>query len=78
MRPLRAIIGVAFVAAAAGAACSDDPSSAPAPSTPDGGGERADANASDAGETIVDLAYNLLKRAYNLDEPAATRTPELV
>jgi len=32
----------------------------------------------DAGETIVDLAYNLPKRAYKLDEPAATRTPELV
>ena len=32
----------------------------------------------DAAETIVDLTYNLPKRAYKLDEPAATRTPELV
>ncbi len=31
----------------------------------------------DAAETAVDLAYNLPERAYKLDEPAATRTPEL-
>lgn len=32
----------------------------------------------DAAETAVDLAYNLPKRAYKLDLPAASRTPELV
>jgi glucuronate isomerase len=31
----------------------------------------------EAAETIVDLTYNLPKRAYKLDEPAAKRTPEL-
>ena len=30
----------------------------------------------EAAETMVDLAYNLPKRAYKLDEPAAQRTPE--
>jgi len=32
----------------------------------------------EAAETAVDLAYNLPKRAYKLDEPAAKRAPELV
>jgi len=32
----------------------------------------------EAAETAVDLAYNLPKRAYKLDEPAAERAPELV
>jgi glucuronate isomerase len=32
----------------------------------------------EAAETVVDLAYNLPKRAYKLDEPAAKRAPELV
>lgn len=31
----------------------------------------------EAAETAVDLAYNLPKRAYKLDQPAATRAPEL-
>ncbi|HEY0646246.1 glucuronate isomerase, partial [Phenylobacterium sp.] len=30
----------------------------------------------EAAETVVDLAYNLPKRAYKLDEPAAQRAPE--
>jgi len=32
----------------------------------------------EAADTAVDLAYNLPKRAYKLDEPAAERAPELV